>query len=86
MRPRSRRTFGPRRLRRPAHARLVAPHGAAACGIPSDVFHVLDEDWEEAFFIEKCADCFAAVLASGHRSSHELASAGHWGWQSAAPG
>ena len=24
---------------------------------------VLDQDWEEAFFVEKCPGCFAAVLA-----------------------
>jgi hypothetical protein len=24
---------------------------------------VLDQDWEEAFFVEKCPGCFAAVVA-----------------------
>jgi hypothetical protein len=24
---------------------------------------VLDQEWEEAFFVEKCPGCFAAVLA-----------------------
>jgi hypothetical protein len=49
----------------PTHA--VDASGAAACGIATDVRNVLDEDWEEALFVEKCADCFATVLASGHR-------------------
>jgi hypothetical protein len=24
---------------------------------------VLDQDWEEAFFVEKCSGCFTAVVA-----------------------
>lgn len=35
----------------------------AACGIKADELEVLDQDWEEAFFVEKCPGCFAAVLA-----------------------
>jgi hypothetical protein len=34
--------------------------GEAACGIRAEG---LDQDWEEAFFVEKCPGCFAAVLA-----------------------
>jgi hypothetical protein len=26
---------------------------------------VLNEDWEAACFVEKCPNCFAAVLAGG---------------------
>jgi hypothetical protein len=26
---------------------------------------VLDQDWEEAFFVEKCPGCFAAIVAQG---------------------
>ena len=37
--------------------------GEAACGIKADGLEVLDQDWEEAFFVEKCPGCFAAVLA-----------------------
>jgi hypothetical protein len=36
--------------------------GEAACGIRVDGLEVLDQDWEEAFFVEKCSGCFAAVL------------------------
>jgi hypothetical protein len=37
--------------------------GAAACGIKTHELDVLDQDWEEAFFVEKCPGCFAAVVA-----------------------
>jgi hypothetical protein len=37
--------------------------GSAACGITTDRLQLLDQDWEEAFFVEKCPDCFAAVVA-----------------------
>ena len=37
--------------------------GEAAYGIRVDGLEVLDQDWEEAFFVEKCPGCFAAVLA-----------------------
>jgi hypothetical protein len=40
-----------------------AATGAAACGITTGGLDVLDQDWEEAFFVEKCPDCFAAVVA-----------------------
>jgi hypothetical protein len=36
---------------------------AVACGITTAGLDVLDQDWEEAFFVEKCPDCFAAVVA-----------------------
>jgi hypothetical protein len=36
--------------------------GAVACGIKTDGLDVLDQDWEEAFFVEKCPGCFAAVV------------------------
>jgi hypothetical protein len=32
-------------------------------GPSSEGLAVLDQDWEEAFFVEKCPGCFAAVLA-----------------------
>src|SRR6266498_364765 len=38
---------------------------AVACGIKADGLDVLDQDWEEAFFVEKCPGCFAAVVAQG---------------------
>jgi hypothetical protein len=40
-----------------------ATTGAAARGIKTDELDVLDQDWEEAFFVEKCRGCFAAVVA-----------------------
>ena len=40
--------------------------GAAVCGIKAEALEVLNEDWEVACFVEKCADCFAAVPARGH--------------------
>jgi hypothetical protein len=40
-----------------------AATGAAACGIAADGLEVLDQDWEGAGFVEKCAGCFAAVIA-----------------------
>ena len=39
--------------------------GAVACGIKAAELQVLDEDWEAACFVEKCANCFAAIRASG---------------------
>jgi hypothetical protein len=39
--------------------------GATVCGIKAEALSVLDEDWEAACFVKKCADCFAAVLARG---------------------
>jgi hypothetical protein len=39
-----------------------AATGSAACGIKIDGLDVLDQDWEEAFFVEKCPGCFAAVV------------------------
>ena len=45
----------------PTHA-VSTRTGEAACGITVEGLEVLDQDWEEAFFIEKCPGCFAAVL------------------------
>jgi hypothetical protein len=38
---------------------------AATCGIAADRLEVPDEDWEAACFVEKCPQCFAAVVAHG---------------------
>jgi hypothetical protein len=46
----------------PTHA-VSTRTGETACGITADRLEVLDQDWEEAFFVEKCPGCFAAVLA-----------------------
>lgn len=46
----------------PTHA-VDATTGAVACGLKTDGLDVLDQDWEEAFFVEKCPGCFAAVVA-----------------------
>jgi hypothetical protein len=45
----------------PTHAVDTAT-GLAACGI-TDRLCVLDQDWEEAFFVEKCSGCFAVIVA-----------------------
>jgi hypothetical protein len=37
----------------PTHA-VDAATGAVACGIKTHGLDVLDQDWEEAFFVEKC--------------------------------
>jgi hypothetical protein len=42
-----------------------AATGAVACGIEVHRLRVLDQVWQEAFFVEKCPGCFAAVLARG---------------------
>ena len=42
-----------------------ATTGAVACGIKGQRLEVLEQDWEEAFFVEKCPGCFAAVVAHG---------------------
>jgi hypothetical protein len=44
---------------------VCAVIGATVCGIEAEPLSVLDEDWEAACFVEKCADCFATVLAGG---------------------
>ncbi len=46
----------------PTHA-VDAATGLVACGITTDGLDVLDQDWEEAFFVEKCPGCFVAVVA-----------------------
>jgi hypothetical protein len=48
----------------PTHAVATAT-GRVACGITVDRLEVLDEDWEAACFVEKCPQCFAAVVAHG---------------------
>jgi hypothetical protein len=52
----------------PTHA-VDAATAAVACGIKVDGLEVLDQDWEEACFVEKCPGCFAAVLAHGEKQS-----------------
>ena len=47
----------------PTHA-VCAATGATVCGI-TEALEVMNEDWEAACFVEKCAECFAAVLAHG---------------------
>jgi len=42
-----------------------ATTGAVACGIKGHRLELLDQDWEEAFFVEKCPGCFAAVVGRG---------------------
>jgi hypothetical protein len=44
---------------------VAAATGVVACGIKTDGLDVLDQDWEEAFFVEKCPGCFAAVVVQG---------------------
>jgi hypothetical protein len=46
----------------PTHA-ISTRTGEAACGIKADGLEVLDQDWEEAIFVEKCPGCFTAVVA-----------------------
>jgi len=41
----------------PTHA-VSARTGEAACGITAEGLKVLDQDWEEAFFVEKCPRVF----------------------------
>jgi hypothetical protein len=48
----------------PTHA-ICTVTGATVCGINAEELEVLNEDWEAACFVEKCADCFAAVPARG---------------------
>jgi hypothetical protein len=48
----------------PTHA-VSAVTGATVCGVSREalvVVVVVDEDWEAACFIEKCAACFASVV------------------------
>jgi hypothetical protein len=58
----------PRRVFRVARTAPVGPTHAVdattgACGIKTHGLEVLDQDWEEAFFVEKCPGCFTAVVA-----------------------
>jgi hypothetical protein len=46
----------------PTHA-VSTRNGQAACGITAEGLEVLDQDWEQACFVEKCPGCYAAVLA-----------------------
>ncbi len=48
----------------PTHA-VDAATEAVACRIEGDGLEVLDQDWETAFFVEKCPRCFVAVIARG---------------------
>jgi hypothetical protein len=48
----------------PTHADC-ARTGATVCGTRAAALEVLEEDWEAACFVEKCADCFTAVTARG---------------------
>ena len=48
----------------PTHA-VSAVTGVTVCGSNADALEVLNEDWEAACFVEKCADCFATVLGRG---------------------
>jgi hypothetical protein len=48
----------------PTHA-VCATTGATVCEITAEALTVLNEDWEAACFVEKCADCFTAVPARG---------------------
>ena len=48
----------------PTHA-VCAVTGATVCWIRAEALEVLDEDWEAACFVEKCAGCFATVRPSG---------------------
>jgi hypothetical protein len=40
-----------------------AATGVVARGIKADGLEVLDQDWEEAFFVEKCPGYSTAVVA-----------------------
>jgi hypothetical protein len=44
---------------------VCAVTGVTVCGIKAEALEVLNEDWEAACFVEKCADCFATVLGRG---------------------
>jgi hypothetical protein len=52
----------------PTHA-VDAATGTVACGIKVHGLEVLDQDWEEACFVEKCPGCFAAVLTNERSKS-----------------
>jgi hypothetical protein len=52
----------------PTHA-VDATSGMVACGISPEGLEVLEQDWEAAFFVEKCAGCFAAVVTQ-HPAGH----------------
>ena len=47
----------------PTHA-VCATTGATVCGIAGRL-EVLNQDWEAAYFVEKCPGCFAAVARAG---------------------
>jgi hypothetical protein len=56
----------------PTHA-VSTRTGEAACGITVDGLEVLDQDWEEAFFVEKAASPSPpmTLLAQALRRSHD---------------
>jgi hypothetical protein len=47
----------------PTHA-VCAQTGATVCGIKPETLAVLEEDWEAAYFVEKCPACFAALAGA----------------------
>ena len=48
----------------PTHA-VCTVTGAPVCGVEAEALTVLNEDWEAAWFVEKCPDCFDAVAVRG---------------------
>jgi hypothetical protein len=42
-----------------------ATSGTVGCGMTAHGLQVLDQDWEAAFFVEKCPGCFAVAVAHG---------------------
>ena len=55
----------------PTHA-VCAVTGVTVCGIKADTLEVLNEDWEAACFVEKCADCSPPFSAAGAGSRAAL--------------
>jgi hypothetical protein len=58
----------------PTHAVSVRT-GEVACGVKVDGLEVLDQDWEEACFVEKCPGGFAAVLPTPATSTAQASTA-----------
>ena len=48
----------------PTHA-VCTVTGDSVCGAKAEALELLNEDWEAACFVEKCTDCFAAIMARG---------------------
>jgi len=55
----------------PTHA-VCAVTGVTVCGIKANALEVLNEDWEAACFVEKCADCSPPFSAAGAGSRAAL--------------